>query len=67
MVDLGMREGRKPVEELKNVRVTIQVSKREKEILTLLAKRNGQTISNYLRNECIWKPYNELTGGDDID
>lgn len=63
----GANYGRKAEEELKNVRVTIQVSKREKEILTLLAKRNGQTVSEYLRSECIWKPYNRLTGGQGID
>lgn len=67
MVERGDKVGRKPVEELKNVRVTVQVSEREKEMLTLLAKRNGQTVSDYLRNECIWKPYNKLTGGDFID
>ncbi len=67
VVDYGEEIGRKPVEELKNVRVTVQVSQREKEMLRSLAKRNGQTVSEYLRNECIWKPYNKLTGGDDID
>lgn len=60
----GYKERRKKESEMKSERVTVQISKREKKILTLLADRNGQTISQYIRTNCIHKPYNELTGGD---
>lgn len=63
-VNYGYKERRKKVSDIKGERVTVQVTEREKEILTLLAKKNGQTISEYIRVNCIWEPYNKLTGGD---
>lgn len=60
----GYKEVRKKERDIKGERVTVQVTEREKEMLTLLAKRNGQTVSEYIRVNCIWDPYNKLTGGD---
>ena len=49
--------GRKDEEELKVCRLTVQVSKREKEKLILLAKARGMSVSDYVRYFCIHKPF----------
>lgn len=58
---LGIKEktilGRKAEEDLKNCRLTVQVSKREKEKLIILAKNRGMSVSDYVRYYCIHKPF----------
>ena len=58
---LGMKEkeilGRKSEEELKIYRLTVQVSKREKEKIIQLAKSRGMSVSDYVRYFCIHKPF----------
>lgn len=58
---LGIKEkqisGRKEEEDLKIYRLTVQVSKREKEKLMLLAKNRGMSVSDYVRYFCIHKPF----------
>lgn len=66
-VNYGLKERRKKASDVKGERVTVQVTEREKEILYALSKRNGQTVSEYIRVHCIWEPYNNLTGGDDYE
>lgn len=63
----NFRNIRKEESEVKSNRITVQVTAREKEVLKLLAKREGQTPSEYIRSCCIWGPYNRLTGGDDFE
>jgi len=60
---LGGNFVRKREEDLKNERVTVQVSKKEKERLSILASENGMSISDYVRVYCIYKPYNDFFGG----
>ena len=54
---------RKREEDLKNERVTVQVSKKEKERLSILASEKGMSVSDYIRVYCIYKPYNDFFGG----
>jgi lipocalin len=58
---LGIKEkqisGRKEEEDLKIYRLTVQISKREKEKLMLLAKNRGMSVSDYVRYFCIHKPF----------
>lgn len=58
---LGMKEkeilGRKSEDELKIYRLTVQVSKREKEKIIQLAKSRGMSVSDYIRYFCIHKPF----------
>lgn len=58
---LGFKEkeilGRKSEDELKVCRLTVQVSKKEKEKLILLAKSRGMSVSDYVRYFCIHKPF----------
>lgn len=58
---LGIKEktilGRKDEEDLKIYRLTVQVSKREKEKLIILAKNRGMSVSDYVRYYCIHKPF----------
>ncbi len=56
---------KKREEDLKNIRVTVQVSKKEKEKLSILATEKGLSISDYIRVYCIYKPYTEFWGGRD--
>lgn len=57
----GMKEkeslGRKNEEDLKVYRITVQVSAKEKEKLSMLAKNRGMSISDYVRYFCIHKPF----------
>lgn len=66
---LGVKEktilGRKDEEELKVCRLTVQVSKREKEKLILLAKARGMSVSDYVRYFCIHKPFANKFGEDE--
>lgn len=66
---LGVKEktilGRKDEEELKVCRLTVQVSKREKEKLILLAKARGMSVSDYVRYFCIHKPFVNKFGEDE--
>lgn len=55
--------GRKREEELKQKRITVQVSKREKEIITELAEREHMTIGAFIRKICIYDKYNEIFRG----
>ena len=58
---LGFKEkeiwGRKSEDELKIYRLTVQVSKREKEKIIQLAKSRGMSVSDYVRYFCIHKPF----------
>ena len=58
---LGFKEkeilGRKSEDELKIYRLTVQVSKREKEQIIQLAKSRGMSVSDYVRYFCIHKPF----------
>ena len=49
--------GRKNEEDLKVYRITVQVSAKEKEKLSMLAKNRGMSISDYVRYFCIHKPF----------
>ena len=49
--------GRKSEEELKEHRITVQVSAKEKEKLRALANSRGMSISDYIRYFCIHKPF----------
>ena len=53
---------RKREEDLKTYRVTVQVSKKEKEKLSKLAIAKGMSVSDYIRVYCIHQPYNEFFG-----
>ena len=55
--------GRKREEELKQKRITVQVSKREKEIMTELAEREHMTIGAFIRKICIYDKYEEIFRG----
>ena len=55
--------GRKREEELKQKRITVQVSKREKEIITELAEREHMTVGAFIRKICIYDKYNEIFRG----
>lgn len=55
--------GRKREEELKQKRITVQVSKREKEIITELAEREHMTIGAFIRKICIYDKYDEIFRG----
>jgi len=55
--------GRKREEELKQKRITVQVSKREKEIITELAEREHMTIGAFIRKICIYDKYEEIFRG----
>ena len=55
--------GRKKEEELKQKRITVQVSKREKEIITELAEREHMTIGAFIRKICIYDKYEEIFRG----
>ena len=54
---------RKREEDLKTYRVTVQVSKKEKEKLSRLAAEKGMSVSDYIRVYCIHEPYNNFFGG----
>ena len=58
---LGFKEkeilGRKSEDELKIYRLTVQVSKREKEKIIQLARSRGMSVSDYVRYFCIHKPF----------
>ena len=54
---------RKREEELKQKRITVQVSKREKEIITELAEREHMTIGAFIRKICIYDKYEEIFRG----
>ena len=58
---LGFKEkeilGRKSEDELKIYRLTVQVSKREKEKIIQLAKSRGMSVSDYVRYFCIHKHF----------
>lgn len=54
---------RKKDEDLKIYRVTVQVSKKEKEKLFILANEKGMSVSDYIRVYCIHEPYNKFFGG----
>ena len=55
--------GRKREEELKQKRITVQVSKREKEIITERAEREHMTIGAFIRKICIYDKYDEIFRG----
>ena len=55
--------GKKREEELKQKRITVQVSKREKEIITELAEREHMTIGAFIRKICIYDKYEEIFRG----
>ncbi|MBC5628852.1 hypothetical protein H8S20_08110 [Clostridium sp. NSJ-6] len=67
LVNYRVIERRKNINDLQCERATVQVSIREKEILKLLAKKEGLRVSDYIRVKCIWEPYNKLTGGYGIE
>ena len=46
--------------DLKEYRITIQVSEKEKEKLKILAKKEGLTISTYLRKIAIYDKWREF-------
>ena len=54
---------RKREEDLKIYRVTVQVSKKEKEKLSMLAEEKGMSVSDYIRVYCIHEPHNNFFGG----
>ena len=54
---------RKREEDLKTYRVTVQLSKKEKEKLSMLAEEKGMSVSDYIRVYCIHEPYNNFFGG----
>ena len=54
---------RKREEDLKTYRVTVQVSKKEKEKLSMLAEEKGMSVSDDIRVYCIHEPYNNFFGG----
>ena len=66
---LGFKEkeilGRKSEDELKIYRLTVQVSKREKEKIIQLAKSRGMSVSDYVRYFCIHKPFQNRFEGDE--
>lgn len=62
--NLGGVKLRKREEDLKNYRVTVQVSKREKEKLYKLAAQKGMTPSDFIRIYCIYEPYKNFFGDD---
>ena len=55
--------GRKREEELKQKRITVQVSQKEKEILLELAEREHMTIGAFIRKICIYDKYEEIFRG----
>lgn len=61
--NLGGIKVKKREEDLKTYRVTVQVSKKEKEKLSILANEKGMSVSDYIRVYCIHQPYNEFFGG----
>lgn len=48
--------------DLKEYRITVQVSEKEKEKLKLLAKKEGLTVSMYLRKIAIYDRWEKLFG-----
>lgn len=57
-------KGRKLAEDLRENRITVQVTENEKIKLKNLAKKQGLTVSDYIRSELIYKNYNKLFGGE---
>ena len=57
-------KGRKAIEDLREKRVTVQVTRNEKLKLEELARNQGLTISDYIRSELIYKNYNKMFGCD---
>ena len=55
--------GRKREEELKQKRITVQVSTKEKEMLYELAQREHMTVGAFIRKICIYDKYNEIFRG----
>ena len=53
---------RKREEDLKTYRINVQVSKKEKENLYIIANKKGMSVSDYIRVYCIHQPYNEFFG-----
>lgn len=72
MYSVNIRNGityantRKNDEERREFRTTIQVTKKEKEILKILASRQGLTVSDYIRKIALYDPYNEIFNKDII-
>lgn len=55
-----VQRGRKKESDLRNERVTVQVTTREKDKLRGLAQEEGLDISDYIRLKCIYIPFNNL-------
>lgn len=66
MYSVNIRNGityanaRKNDEERREFRTTVQVTKKEKEILKILASRQGLSVSDYIRKIALYDPYNEI-------
>lgn len=61
----SMIKGRKEESELKFIRIPVQVTKKEKEMIQAIAKSKGfSNVSEYIRIIAIYKPYNDMFGGD---
>ena len=56
--------GRKDESELKQKRITVQVSIKEKEIIEELARKNYMTVGAFIRKICIYDKFEELFNGD---
>ena len=47
--------------ELKKIRIPVQVTKKEKQLIQAIAKSKGYSnVSEYIRIVAIYKPYNEI-------
>ena len=55
--------GRKREEELKQKRITVQVSTKEKEMLYELAEREHMSVRAFIRKICIYDKCNEIFRG----
>lgn len=61
-----MLNGRKKVEDLKEKRITVQVSAREKRLIQSLAEREGLGVADYIRRVCLYIPYNKIFEGEEV-
>lgn len=55
-----LKKGRKKEEELRVLRVTVQVTEREKELISRLASRQGLDVAAYIRKLCIYDQWDKL-------
>ena len=64
MFNGNRNRGRKEESELKKIRIPVQVTKKEKQLIQAIAKSKGYSnVSEYIRIVAIYKPYNDMFGG----